>query len=82
MYIDLIVMRHVIGNKQLIYVAKIKGRKQKAFQTDDMKIRYDCAKHYQILCMNCANGIVFRLRSVISVIIFFLMCHLLSSITR
>ena len=30
-------LRHVIENKQLIYVAKSKGRKQKAFQTDDME---------------------------------------------
>ena len=35
---DLIVMRHVIENKQLIYVAKSKGFKQKPFHTDDMEI--------------------------------------------
>ena len=45
-------------NKQLIYVAKCKGHKQKAFF---MEIRYDCAKRYHILCMNCANGIFFGL---------------------
>ena len=43
MYIALNVMRRVIENKQLNYVAKSKDRKQKAFQTDDMEIRYDCA---------------------------------------
>ena len=45
MYIDLIVMRRVIENKQLIYVAKSKDHKQKTFQTDDHEIRYDFAKH-------------------------------------
>ena len=52
MYIDLIGMRCVIENKQLIYVAKHKDHKQKDFQTDDMEMTYDCAKHYHILCMN------------------------------
>ena len=61
MYIYLIVMRRVIENKQLISFAKSKGHKQNAFQTDDMTLRYDCAKRYHILCMNCANGILFRL---------------------
>ena len=37
---------------------KSKDRKQKAFRTDDLEIRYACAKRYYILCMNCANGIV------------------------
>ena len=32
----------VIESKQLIDVAKSKGHKQKAFQTDDIEIRYDC----------------------------------------
>ena len=51
-----------IENKQLIYVDKCKGRKQKAFQTNHMEIRYDCAKRYHILCsMNCTNGILFEL---------------------
>ena len=54
-------MKRVIENKQLIYVGKSKGGKQKAFQTDRMEIRYDCAKRYHILCMNCTNGIVFGL---------------------
>ena len=62
--------------------AKSKGREQKAFQTDDMEIRYDCTKCYYILCMNCANGIIFGLWSVLNIIIFLLICHLLSSITR
>ena len=61
MYINLIFMRSVIVNKQLIHVAKSKGHKQNAFQTDDMKLRYDCDKRYHILCMNCANDILFRL---------------------
>ena len=34
---------------------------QKVFQTDDIEIRYDCAKPYHILGMNCANGVVFGL---------------------
>ena len=40
---------------------KAKGRKHKAFQTDDMEVRYDCAKSYHIFCMNCAYDIVFGL---------------------
>ena len=39
MYIDLIVIRRVIENKQLIYVAKSKGHKQKYFLTGEMEIR-------------------------------------------
>ena len=31
------------------------------FQTDDMVMTYDCAKHYHILCMNYAKGIFFGL---------------------
>ena len=44
-YTDLIVMRRSIENKHLICVAKQKSidHKQKAFQTNDMEIRYDCA---------------------------------------
>ena len=61
MSIDLIVMTLVIQNKQLIYVANSKDRKQKAFQTDDKAINYDCARCYHILCMNCANGILLGL---------------------
>ena len=61
MYIELIIMRHVIEFKQLIFVAKSKGHKQKAFQTDDMEIRYDCVKDYHFLYMNCAKGILFGL---------------------
>ena len=56
MCIDLIVTRRVIEKKQLIYVAKGKGHKQNAFQTDDMGLRYECTKHYHILYMNCATG--------------------------
>ena len=41
-------MRRLIENKHIMYVAKSKGRKQKAFQTDDMEIGYDCAKRYYI----------------------------------
>ena len=29
------------------------------FQTDDMIIRYDCAKRYHVLYMNCPKGISF-----------------------
>ena len=65
-------MTGVIENNQLIYVAKRMGHKQKTFQTDDMEIRYDCAKLYHTLCMNCVNGILFRLSSVLRVIIFFI----------
>ena len=46
MHIDLIVMKRVIEQKQLIFVAKRKGHKFKAFMTDDMEIRNDCAKRY------------------------------------
>ena len=56
------VMRRAIENKQFIHVAKKQGPyKQKAFQTLHMEIRYDCAKRYHNLCMNCANGIHFGL---------------------
>ena len=61
MYIYLIVTRRVIENKQLIFVAKSKDHKQKAFQTHDMEIRYDCGRGDHILCMNCSNGILFGL---------------------
>ena len=57
MYIDLIVMRRAIEFKHLVFVAKRKGHKQKAFQTDDMEVRYDCAKRYHVLYIYCANGI-------------------------
>ena len=82
MYLDLIVIRHVIGFKQLIFVTKSKGHKQKAFQTDDMEINYNFAKLYHVLCLNCAIGIIFELVTVLNVIIFLFICHLLSSITR
>ena len=59
MNIDLTVMRRVTEFKQLIFVAKSKGQKQKAFQTDDMEIRCDCTKRYHALYMNCAKGILF-----------------------
>ena len=68
-------MKRVIENKQLIFVGKSKVRKQKAFQTDHMEIRSDCAERYHILCndcMNFTNGILIGLRSVLSVIIFLL----------
>ena len=51
----------VIENKQMIYVAKSKGHKQKAFQINDMEIRYDCAQLYHTLLMNYCNGILSRL---------------------
>ena len=56
-------MRRVIDNKVYLCCKK-QGpywRKQKPFQTVDMEIRYDCVKHFHILCMTCANGIVFGL---------------------
>ena len=56
MYIDLIVMWHAIDFKQFIFVANYKGHKQKAFQTDDMEIRYNCVKRYHVLYINCATG--------------------------
>ena len=55
MYKDIIVMSHEIENKQMIYVAK------KAFQTNGIEIKYNCAKRYHILWTNCAKGIVLRL---------------------
>ena len=54
-------MRRVIEFKQLIFVAKSKGHKQRALQTDDMEIRYDCAKRYHVLYKNCAKDIPFGL---------------------
>ena len=72
MYTDQIVVWRVIENKQVIYVAKSKGYTQKAFQTGDIEIRYDCAKRCHILCIDCANGILYGLCSVLSVTIFFL----------
>ena len=38
---DLIVMRRAIEFKQLIFVGKSKGHKQKAFPIVDMEVRYD-----------------------------------------
>ena len=35
-------MRLVVEFKQLIFVAKIKDHKLKAFETGVMEIRYDC----------------------------------------
>ena len=55
MYIDIIVMSRKIENKQMIYVAK------KAFQTNGIEIKYNCAKRYHILWTNCAKGIVLGL---------------------
>ena len=63
MYNDLIVMRCVLKNKQLIYVAKTRAIhvSKKYFQTDDMEMTYGYAKRYHNLCMNYANGILFIL---------------------
>ena len=47
-------MSREIENKQMIYVAK-------AFQTNVIEIKYNCAKRYHILWTNCAKGIVFGL---------------------
>ena len=82
MYIYLIVIRRAIEFKQLISVTKSKGQKQNAFQTDDMEIRYNCAKRYHVLYINCAKGIIFVSVTVLNSIIFLLICHLLSSITQ
>ena len=49
---------------------KSKNHKQKALQTDEMKIRYNCAKRYDVLYINCAKGIINGLVSVLNVIIF------------
>ena len=46
-----------------------------------MEQRYNCAKRYHVLLINCAKGIIFGLVSVLNVIIFLLICNLLSSIT-
>ena len=70
MYIDLIVMRRAIEFKKLIFVAKCTDHEHKAFQTDDMETRFDCAKRYHVLYINCAEGIIFGLVSVLDVIIF------------
>ena len=51
-------LRSLKESKHLIYVAKSKDHKQKDFETDDMEKKYDCAKRYNILCMNCANGVL------------------------
>ena len=63
MYIDLIVMKRAKEFKQLIFVAKSKGHKRKAFQTDNMEIRYNCAKRYHVLYLKCTEGIIFGLVS-------------------
>ena len=60
MYLDQIVIRRV-KEVNTCFVEKGKGHKHKAFQTDDMKIRYDCAKGYHVLYINCAKGILFGL---------------------
>ena len=76
MYIDIIVMNREIENKQMIYVAK------KAFQTNGIEIKYNCAKRYHILWTNCAKGILFESLTVLHVTIFLLICNFLSPITR
>ena len=55
---------------------------QKAFQTDDMEIRYNCDKRYHVLYINFAKGVIFGLVTVLDVIIFLFSCLLLSSISR
>ena len=59
MYIDIIVMSREIEKKKkkkkTIYVAK------KAFQTNGIEIKYNCAKRYHILWTNCAKGILFEM---------------------
>ena len=83
MYIDLIVMKRAIEFKQLIFVAENKGHKHKDFQTDDMGIRYNCAKRNHVLYIHCAKGIIFGFGNCANVIIkIVLICHLLLSITR
>ena len=62
-------------------IAKGKGYYQKAFQTDK-EIRRDCAKRYHVSYINCAEGILFGVLTVLNVITFLLICHLLSLITR
>ena len=84
MYIDLIVMRRAIKFDLFFFFCKMQGNRQQAFQTDIMEIRYNCAKRYHVLYINCAKGtgIIFELVTVLNVIIFLLICHLFSSITR
>ena len=60
-----------IQYKTIDFCWKIKGHKQKAFQTNNMKIRYNCAKRYHALFINCAKGIILGLVSVLNIIIFF-----------
>ena len=36
------------GNQTIDFVAKSKDHKQKAFQTDDTEISYNCAKSYHV----------------------------------
>ena len=52
---------------------------KKAFHTNGIEIKYNCAKRYHILWNNCAKGIVFGLQTVLNVTIFLL--HFLSLIT-
>ena len=61
----------VIEFKQSIFVAKSKNHSQKAFQTDDMDIRYNCVKRYHVFYINYAKGILLVLVNVPNFIIFF-----------
>ena len=54
-YIDIIVMSCEIENKKNDLCCK------KAFQTNVIEIKYNCAKRVHILWTNCAKGIVFGL---------------------
>ena len=69
MYIYLIVMRRAIEFKQLILLQKTRVFSKKAFQTDDIEIRYNCGKRYHVLYITCAKGIIFGLVTVLNVII-------------
>ena len=76
-------MKRAIEVKQLIFVAESKGHKHKDFQTDDMGIRYNCAKRNHFLYIKCAKGIIFGFGNCANVIIkIVIICHLLSPITR
>ena len=81
MYIDLIINRRAKELKKNILLQKARAI-SKNFQTGDMEIRYNCAKRYHVLYINCSKGIIFGLVPVHHVIIFLLICLLLSSITR
>ena len=81
MYIDLIVIRRAIEFKQMIFVKKARVVSKTLFKLTIWKQDITVLKRYLVLYINCAKGIIFGLETGLNVIIFLLICHLLSPLT-